>query len=101
MFIHTVFFWLKDNTGEQELQVFEKGLQSLLNISTVQGGYCGTPANTPRDVVDNTYTYALTVLFEDSNAHDAYQVDTVHVKFVEQNSSIWLNVKVYDYLTKR
>jgi hypothetical protein len=101
MFIHTVFFWFKEGVEDKDVGVMEEGLGALLNIATVQGGYWGTPANTPRDVVDNSYAYALTVLFHDKNSHDAYQLDDVHVKFVEQCSALWLRVKVYDYLTER
>lgn len=99
MFIHTVFFWL--NEKEKNLPIMEEGLESLLKISTAHGGYWGKPANTPRDVVDNSYHYALTVLFNDRESHDAYQEDEQHLKFVEQCSSMWLNVKVYDYLTEK
>jgi len=98
MFIHNVYFWLKGGLSDKDLTVLEEGLSSLLKISGVQGGHWGKPANTPRDVVDNSYTYALTVIFEDRERHDAYQEDKQHLRFIEQCSSMWLNVKVYDYL---
>ena len=100
MFIHTVFFWLKDDVKDEDLAVFEEGLGSLLKAPTMQGGYCGKPANTPIDVVDNSYSYALTAIFQDKEGHDAYQEDELHVKFLEQCASMWINVKVYDYLTE-
>jgi hypothetical protein len=100
MFIHTVFFWFKEGVKEQDITIFEEGLVSLLNISTVQTGYWGKPANTPRDVVDNSYAYGLTALFEDREKHDAYQEDEQHLKFIEQCAAMWENVKVYDYLTE-
>ena len=99
MFIHTVFFWLNEGMEEKDLGVIEEGLDSLLKISTVHGGYWGKPANTPRDAVDNSYHYALTVLFNDRESHDVYQEDEQHLKFIEQCSFMWSTVKVYDYLT--
>ncbi len=101
MFIHNVYFWLQDGLMEKDVTIFEAGLQSLLTIPTVQEGYWGKPANTPRDVVDNSYTCALTAIFKDREAHDAYQEDEQHLSFVEQCASMWLNVKVYDYLTEK
>ena len=101
MFIHTVFFWLKEGVEEKDLEALEKGIASLFKISTVRGGHWGKPANTPREVVDNSYTYGLTLIFDDREGHDAYQKDAQHVTFVEQYSSMWSNVKVYDYLTER
>jgi hypothetical protein len=101
MFIHIVFFWLKEGVEEKDLGAMEEGLTSLFNISTVRGGHWGKPANTPREVVDNSYSYALTVIFDDRAGHDAYQKDAQHVKLLEQCSSLWSKIKVYDYLTER
>jgi hypothetical protein len=39
---------------------------------------------------------ALTILFRDGPAHDAYQVDPIHLAFVEGNREAWLRVQVYD-----
>ncbi len=99
MFIHTVFFWLNEGLEEKDLGLMEEGLHALLKIPTVHGGYWGKPANTPRDVVDNSYHYALTVLFDDRENHAIYQEDERHLTFLGQCASMWSTVKVYDYLT--
>jgi hypothetical protein len=36
------------------------------------------------------------VLFKDKADQDAYQVDPIHLKFVEQYAHLWSRVVVYD-----
>jgi hypothetical protein len=35
-------------------------------------------------------------MFDDRAGQDAYQVDPIHVKFVEENQHLWNKVIVYD-----
>lgn len=99
-FVHTVYFWLKEGTTEEEKADFERGLAKLVTISYIQTGFFGPPAMTPRDVVDNSYGYGLTVLFKNKEDHDAYQVAPAHDDFIAAHKHIWERVQVYDYLTK-
>ena len=99
MHVHNVYFWLKDGLEDQALAAFEAGLDMLANDPNVKSGYCGKPADTHRDVVDNTYTYGLVFVFDDLAAHDRYQAAADHVKFVEDNASKWERVGVYDIQT--
>ena len=94
---HQVYFWLKPKLSEAQIVKFEKGLKSLLTIKTVKYGAIGKPANTPkRDVIDNTYSYALTLMYEDVAGHDTYQIDAIHEKFLKDCRKFWTKVKVYD-----
>jgi Stress responsive A/B Barrel Domain len=99
MHIHTVYFWLQDGLNKAQLEEFEQGIQSLVGIPHLQRGYWGKPAGTPRDVVDNSYTYSLTFFFETTANHDTYQIDEVHEVFVAKNKAKWKRVQVYDALT--
>ena len=99
-FIHTVFFWLKEGTTQAQILAFEDGLRSLATIPSVQSCYFGPPAGTPRDVVDNTYAYALNVNLESSEKHDLYQDDPIHHAFIAAHKEIWARVQVYDNLVK-
>ncbi len=97
MLIHAVYFWLKPGLAAGEVQRFARGLRSLAAIGTVQRAFVGTPAATvERGVVDASYSYALTVFFADVAAHDAYQVDPLHARFLAECSSLWREVRVYD-----
>ena len=99
-FIHNVFFWLKEGTSEEEKTSFLKALKSLEEINSVRSLYTGTPAGTPRNVVDNSYDFALIVHLDDVKGHDAYQVDPIHDVFVEGQSHLWTRIQVYDVLVK-
>ena len=98
MFTHCVFFWLKSDISAQERVSFERGLASLLGISSVVRGSFGVPAATDRPVVERSYSYGLTVCFENLAGHDAYQVDAIHHAFLEQCSQLWSRVQVYDFV---
>ena len=95
-FVHNVYFWLKDGITEEEEKAFLEGLVSLKDISAIGQFYYGPPAGTPRDVVDNSYDYALSIHFKDEAAQDAYQVDPIHTAFVEKLADHWTKVQVYD-----
>ena len=96
MHSHNVYFWLKEGLSKSDLLEFEKGLESLTKTALVINGRYGKPANTNRPVVDNTYTYGLSLIFKDTDDHNLYQADPVHLKFVEKNSAKWTRVQVYD-----
>ena len=47
-FIHTVFFWMKEDLTDEQKTDFLAGLKSLEQIETVRSIYIGIPAETPR-----------------------------------------------------
>ena len=96
MFVHSVYFWLKPGLGERQVAAFRGGLESLAKAPTVTALYVGTPAATDRPIIDRSYSFALTVVFHDKAAHDAYQTDPVHLAFVDQFGSCWDRVLIYD-----
>jgi hypothetical protein len=99
MHIHNVYFWLEDKTARQTLAAFELGLAALTRDPAVTAGYFGPPANTHRDVVENSYNYGLVLIFGDIAAHDRYQVGEVHQKFLADHRAKWKKVVVYDVET--
>lgn len=100
MLVHTVIFWLRKDLTPAERETFRtEGLESLRPIASVGELHVGTPAPIPaRPVVDASYTYAITVIFADVAAHDAYQVDPAHTAFVGRFKSFWERVQLYDAL---
>lgn len=95
-FVHTVFFWLEDGDSEADRQALYEGLQTLKEISEIQQAYIGVPAPTNRSVIDRSYDYSITFVFEDQEAQDAYQEHPIHEQFVEEYSHLWQRVLVYD-----
>lgn len=97
MLVHSVFFYLKPELTPADRTAFRGGVESLRGIASVETAYVGTPAPVPpRSVVDATYDVSLTAVFKDVAEHNAYQVDPVHVKFVETFRSFWTRVQIYD-----
>jgi hypothetical protein len=96
MFVHHVFFWLKDNLSEADIKKFEETVSSLLSIEHVKTGDVGRPATTDRPVIERSYSYSLLLVFEDKGAHDAYQPHPTHKAFVEACSHLWERVLIYD-----
>lgn len=96
MFVHHVFFWLKEGLGADDVQKFEAGVRSLLTIETVKFGDVGKPASTDRPVIDRSYSYSLLTAFDNKEGHDIYQPHEVHKKFIEGCSHLWERVLIYD-----
>lgn len=96
MHIHNVYFWLTDGLEASDIAAFEKGVASLCKDSAVQLGWYGPPAKTDRDVIENSYSYGMVLVFENLAAHDQYQVGAVHLKFVADHSAKWDRVVVHD-----
>jgi hypothetical protein len=99
MFVHSVYFWLRDDLSAADRTAFVDGIRSLCTIETVEQGFIGTPAATDREIIDRSYTYALVVWFADSAAHDAYQVHPVHDRFRERCAGAWKKIVIYDALS--
>ena len=101
MFVHTVFFWMNPGTSAADSRALASDcLKYLGKCETVRQIWAGFPAQTPREVVDNSYGVGLTVVFDDKAGHDAYQVAPLHLEFIERNKRNWKRVQVYDYLTE-
>jgi hypothetical protein len=97
MLIHAVFFWLKPGVTDAERAHFTSEVRKLSAVRTVDKLYVGAPAKiAERSVTDRSFDVALTIVFRDGPAHDAYQVDPVHLAFVERNKAVWTRVQVYD-----
>jgi hypothetical protein len=96
MLTHVVLFWAKADLTAAERADFADGLRTLLSIPKVSAGWVGTPSATERAVVDRSYTFGLTLRFEDLAAHDAYQIDPIHDAFHARCAGYWTKVAVYD-----
>jgi Stress responsive A/B Barrel Domain len=96
MFVHSVYFWLRDDLSPADKAKFVDGIRSLTTIDVVKLGVIGTPADTNREIIDRSYSYALVVTFADAAAHDAYQVHPVHDAFRENCAGAWKKIVIYD-----
>lgn len=96
IFVHHVYFWLKNPGSKPDKDKLVEGLQKLSKVKTIKMFHIGQPANTNREVIDRSYTVSWLVLFDNKADQDSYQTDPIHLKFVEECSSLWNKVVVYD-----
>jgi len=97
MLVHTVYFWLKPDLSAAQRAEFRRGLESLAKIAAVDKIYVGTPAATEkRAVIDDSYSFALTVVLKDLPGQNAYQSDPIHLAFVTSYKPWWTGVQIYD-----
>ena len=95
-FLHVVFFWLKDEE-EKTKKAFMSELRKFIdNADMIKSQHIGTPADTDRPVIDNTWSFSLILSFDSKREHDEYQEHQLHKDFIANASSLWDKVLVYD-----
>ena len=97
-FVHVVFFWLIDDAGETRAKFMTELRKFIDHVDVIKTKHIGSPANTDRDVIDNTYSYSLILSFDSKQEHDLYQEHPLHKEFIANASSLWKKVLVYDSL---
>ena len=96
MFVHAVYFWLRNDLSTAQVKQFDAGVRALRAIDAVQAGYIGVPAETNRSIIERGYSRALVLVFRDEKAHDAYQIHPVHDRFRAECSPLWTKVQIFD-----
>jgi hypothetical protein len=97
--VHNVFFKLKDNSPAK-VQELVAACKKYLNVQPgivffATGVLCG---ELDREVNVRDWDVGLHIVFVDKPAHDSYQTDHMHVKFIEENKPNWAAVRVFDSL---
>lgn len=96
MFVHHVYFWLKNSGSKEDKAKLLEGLQTLSKVKSIKMFHIGQPADTNREVIDRSYAVSWLLIFENKAAQDSYQVDPIHLDFVKNYSHLWERVVVYD-----
>jgi hypothetical protein len=96
LFIHHVYFWLKNPDSKEDKARLLEGLRKLSKVGTIKMFHIGVPAATSREVIDRSYAASWLAIFDDEPSQDSYQKDPIHLKFVDECSSLWSKVIVYD-----
>ena len=99
---HDVYFTLADRS-EAATDALIAACKKYL---TVQPGIvffcCGrVEPELAREVNVRDFDVALHVVFTDRAAHDAYQADATHNRFVAEMKDNWDKVRVFDALVER
>ena len=95
-FLHTVYFWLKDDKQETHEKFLFELTRFIENVEVIKTRHIGSPAGTNREVIDNTYSYCLSLSFDSKKEHDIYQEHQLHKDFISNASDLWSKVLVYD-----
>jgi hypothetical protein len=96
VFVHQVYFWLKNPGNQADTDKLVEGLEALAKVAVIKQYHIGKPAGTPREVVDGTYAISWLTMFDNAADQDVYQVDPIHLKFVENYKHLWEKVAIYD-----
>lgn len=95
--LHNVFFALNDSSPDQVQHLVDECYTYLKPQPGVLEFSAGArAADCVREVNDQGFHVALTVLFVDRAAHNAYQVSAKHNEFVARNKDNWAGARVFD-----
>lgn len=100
IFVHHVYFWLKNPESEADQNKLIEGLTALAKVSTIRMAHIGTPADTNRSVIERSYAISWLCFFDNLEDEEKYQKDPIHLKFVEDYSHLWEKVVVFDSVGK-
>lgn len=98
MFVHHVYFWLNNARSQEDTRKLLEGLNKLSRVKTIKMFHIGKPAGTSREVIDGSYDVSWLVMFKNRADQDSYQIDPIHLQFVEECKNLWKKVVVYDSL---
>ena len=96
VFIHHVYFWLKNTGSEEDRARLVEGLRKLSGVNTIKQFHIGQPAGTNREVIERSYAVSWLLFFDNADDQESYQSDPVHLNFIEECSHLWSKVIVYD-----
>ena len=96
IFVHHVFFYLKNPASTADRDKLVKKLKKLSKVKTIKTFHIGKPADTHRDVIERSYSISWMLHFNNAADQERYQTDPIHLKFIEDYSSLWQKVVVYD-----
>jgi len=94
---HMVYFKLKDNSGASRAKLVAACKLLLTNHPGTVSFATGTLAGDfTREVNDRDFDVSLHLVFTNKEAHNKYQEDPRHLKFIEENKENWEKVRVFD-----
>jgi hypothetical protein len=94
---HDVFFTLHDATPVARQRLVEACRLHLTgHPGTVFFAAGERDPTLQREVNDQAFAVSLHVYFDSQEAHEAYQGDSRHHRFIEENRANWKQVRVFD-----
>jgi hypothetical protein len=96
MFVHHVFFYLKNKGNAADKAKLLEGLNMLAKVPAIKMVHIGTPAGTTREVIEKTYDFSWLCFFDSPADEEVYQKHPIHDDFRNNYASLWEKVVIYD-----
>ena len=94
---HAVFFTLRDPGPENRRRLIEACHEHLSgHPGTVSFSVGARTPDLEREVNDRDFDVALHIVFDSREAHDTYQPHERHLRFIEENQTLWRAVRIFD-----
>jgi len=94
---HAVYFTLRDASEEKRKALVASCQEYLDGHPGVRHFSVGELAEDfDRPVNDRRFHVALTLVFENTASHNAYQASARHREFIDRNQENWAEVRVFD-----
>ncbi|CAG4999280.1 hypothetical protein DYBT9275_02193 [Dyadobacter sp. CECT 9275] len=96
LFVHHVYFYLKNPNDAKDEAALMEGLHKLAKVPTIQYVHIGKPAATSRSVIVKDYSISWLCFFKNIIEEEIYQTHPIHLDFIKEYSHLWEKVVVYD-----
>ncbi|MDN3672959.1 Dabb family protein [Flavobacterium branchiarum] len=103
VYFHYLLFWLKPELTSTEVEDFQNFFEGLKKLPYVKNVRYGKPANsTPRPVMDNSFTYNVSMEFDSLQGLETYGKLPEHLELVAKYKPFFNRMAVHDsiYQTK-
>ena len=95
---HSVVFWLKPDVSASQADEIIRSIKSMAALPMVQEVLVGKPVMSDRAIVDDSFSIAFTMIFEDAAALQAYGADPYHKKISSDVTMPYVaRGVIYDY----
>lgn len=95
---HVVVVWVKDDVSHKQVSKIIEAASVLRSIDVVQDLKVGRPVESERAIVDDSFSFALTVTFENNADMQAYINNEAHVAYVKSAiKPVLKKIVVYDF----
>ena len=95
--VHTVLFWFKSETTAETVANITNIASSYGSLPMVRAVYVGDSLPSEREVVDDSFGIAITLLFDSAKDLQAYNVDPEHARKSKQILPYVTRGVIYDF----
>ncbi|MBV8326886.1 Dabb family protein [Chryseobacterium sp.] len=97
VYFHYLLFWLKKDLSASEIKDFENFFEGLKKLPYQKNLRYGKPAaSSPRNVLDNTFTYNASMEFDSLEELEAYGQLPEHLALVQKYKPFFDRMLVHD-----